>query len=95
MNFLVGFILLVSGGQEKDSFWLFASMLKSTPMYTINSNPYEPKFEGIKGFYKKGFPLLQLYFYQFEAIFEDTLPELFQHFQELCIPNPLWLQKWF
>ena len=91
MNFLIGFLLLVSGGAERDSFWLFASMLKSTPPHLLNTNPYEPRFDGIKGFYQKGFPLLQLYFFQFEALFEDMLPMLFNHFQDLCIPNPLWL----
>jgi hypothetical protein len=58
MNFLVGFILLVSGGAERESFWLFASLLMSTPLNSVTDNPYEPKFEGIKGFYKKAFPLL-------------------------------------
>jgi len=45
-------------GAEKESFWLFASLLMSTPPNSVTDNPYEPKFEGIKGFYKKGFPLL-------------------------------------
>jgi hypothetical protein len=28
MNFLIGFILLMSGGNERESFWLFASLTK-------------------------------------------------------------------
>lgn len=63
MNFLIGFLLLVSGGHEKDTFWFFSSLLNSTSPNQLNNNPFEPRFDGLKGFYKKDFPLLQLYFY--------------------------------
>jgi hypothetical protein len=66
MNFIVGFILLMCGGDEVEAFWLFSS-LSETPIHC----PDEPVFDGLKGFYKKNFPLLQLYFYQFEYIFEE------------------------
>ena len=53
MNFVVGFILLMNGGNEKEAFWLFASLTK-----TSNLTTDEPKMEGLRGFYKKHFPLL-------------------------------------
>lgn len=95
MNFLIGFILLINGGNEKDTFWFFSSLLNSTKPNQSDDNPFEPHFDGLKGFYKKDFPLLQLYFYQFEIIFQEQLPDLYNHFQEMGIPNLLWLQKWF
>jgi hypothetical protein len=53
MNFLTGFILLVSGSLEKETFWFFASLLKTSKLSLD-----QPKIEGVKGFYKKDFPLL-------------------------------------
>jgi len=32
MNFLAGFILMMNGGNEKEAFWLFASMLKTSKL---------------------------------------------------------------
>lgn len=90
INFVVGFILLINGGNETEAFWLFAALTK-----TSNIRTEHPKMEGLRGFYKKHFPLLQQYFYQFDHIFQEELPELFRHFQDICIPNLLWLQKWF
>lgn len=64
MNFVVGFIMMINGGNEKEAFWLFAAMTK-----TSNHSSDVPRFEGLKGFYKKHFPLLMQYFYQFDHVF--------------------------
>lgn len=53
MNFVMGFIMLVNGGNEREAFWLFAAMTKTSGLSTDG-----PKFEGLEGFYKKHFPLL-------------------------------------
>jgi hypothetical protein len=53
MNFVVGFILLMNGGNEKDAFWLFSTLTKTSKLRAD-----EPKMEGLRGFYKKNFPLL-------------------------------------
>lgn len=58
MNFIMGFILSVNGGIEREAFWLFAAMAK-----TSNMHHDLPKFDGLRGFYKKDFPLLQQYFF--------------------------------
>lgn len=50
MNFVAGFILLMSGGDEKAAFWFFYSLLERS---------YEQiPFDGVVGFYQDGFPLL-------------------------------------
>jgi hypothetical protein len=54
MNFLVGFILLINGGNEKEAFWFFCALNQ-----TYKTDSEYPKIEGIRGFYKKEFPLLQ------------------------------------
>lgn len=30
MNFMIGFIILLSGGNEKETFWLFAALSKQS-----------------------------------------------------------------
>ena len=54
MNFVVGFILLVNGGIEEESFWLFKNILEKTP--TADRDQY--RFEGLARFYNEGFRLL-------------------------------------
>jgi len=54
MNFVLGFILLMNGGNEKEAFWFFATLTK-----TSNLSSDYPRMEGLRGFYKKNFPLLQ------------------------------------
>lgn len=46
--------MLVNGGNEKEAFWFFTSLTKTSKMRQDG-----PKIEGIRGFYKKEFPLLQ------------------------------------
>jgi hypothetical protein len=50
MNFMVGFILMVSGCREKESFWLFAALLHQTDK--------PPRMAGLNGLYSSGFKLL-------------------------------------
>jgi hypothetical protein len=50
MNFLVGFILQINGGNEKEAFWFFHALLEK-------SNHAIP-FDGLNGFFKPEFPLL-------------------------------------
>jgi hypothetical protein len=50
MNFIVGFVLLISGAKEKETFWFFNSILEKS---------LEPiPFDGLQGFYQDNFPLL-------------------------------------
>jgi hypothetical protein len=57
MNFVVGFILLVNGGIEEESFWFFKNILEKTP----NTDRDELRFEGLARFYSEGFRLLTQY----------------------------------
>ena len=53
MNFVVGFMLLVNGGVEEESFWLFKNLLDKTP-----PSEGDHRFEGLARFYSEGFRLL-------------------------------------
>ena len=84
---MVGFILLVSGGKEHDTFWFFYAILEKTH----NLNP----FDGLASMYEEGFPLYMQYVQVFNELFEEYIPDLYDNFQMEGIPNEMWLQKWF
>ena len=54
MNFIAGFILMVSGSRENESFWLFCALLTK---HKIS----EPYMGGLNGFFSDGFPTLLRY----------------------------------
>lgn len=86
MNFIGGFILMVSGSREKESFWLFSALLAK---HKIS----EPKMGGLNGFFSEGFPTLLKYVQVFHVLFDEYLPTLKEHLADL--PDLLWINKWF
>ena len=73
MNFMVGFLLMVSGSREKECFWVFNSLVSK------NSEP-PPFMDGLTGFYESGFPMTFKYIFVFQHFFKTILPELQEHF---------------
>jgi hypothetical protein len=69
MNFWVAFLLLVHGGKEVDAFWSFVALM--------STHKTTPVMDGLRGLFKSHFSVLHLYYYQFERIFKDELPDLF------------------
>ena len=72
MNFLVAFLLCVSGGNEKQAFWFLVAILD-------HSEKPIP-FDGIQGFYQRDFPLYQLYVKVFMQLFKEYIPDLYRNF---------------
>ena len=87
MNFMAAFPLMISDGNEKETFWFFSALLERQKENIC--------FDGLKGFYEKDFPLLMLYMKVFNDLFKEWIPELHCHFQNLGIIESLWVQKWF
>ncbi|KAL4453137.1 hypothetical protein ABPG74_015368 [Tetrahymena malaccensis] len=81
MNFIMGMLLLVSGGDESSVFDSFIS-LSFRPEYML------------VGLFENGFPLLRFLEYLFEDLFKTHLPELHKHFKDQDILNTIWLTKW-
>lgn len=54
-----------------------------------------PVMSGLHGFYSQGFPLLAKFLSVFNTIFQEMLPDLFDHFRDEGIPDLLWIHKWF
>ena len=84
MNFIAAFILVVSDFNEVDTLYMMIHL------FMFNKSNF-----GIRGFFMNNFPLLNLYIYQFNHLFEKNFPELKKHFDVLEIPNELWITKWF
>ena len=84
MNFIAAFLLIVSDFNEIDTLYIM--------MYLFMFNKSNL---GIRGFFMNNFPLLNLYTYQFNFLFEKYFPNLKKHFDNLEIPNELWISKWF
>jgi hypothetical protein len=83
MNFIVAFLLIVSDFNEVDTLYMMMFL------FMFNKSNL-----GIRGFFMDNFPLLNLYTYQFEYLFEKHFPSLKKHFDDLDIPKELWISKW-
>lgn len=85
MNFIAGFLLIVSHFNEVDTFYLMEKI--------FNTNFGQDKTT-VRGLYTQEFPMLKLYVYQFNKLFQQRLPVVYLHFKELDVPSELWISKW-
>jgi len=85
MNFIVGFLLIMSDFNEIETFYLMLSLFSKTFKDNLC----------IRGFFLEGFPLLNFYVSLFLTLFSKNLPELKKHFEKLEIPDEIWIAKWF
>jgi hypothetical protein len=86
INYLAGFLLLVSGGKEEESFWFLAILI--TKIFASNTS-------SLSGFYNGTFTLLKDCITDFMDSFKCKFPILCKEFKEKSIPEALWIQKWF
>lgn len=84
MNFIAGFLLVVSNFNEIESFYMMMALFSDTFSNHL----------GIRGFYTERFPLLYFYLNLFDYYFNENLPALYMHFKSLDIPNEAWISKW-
>ena len=88
MNFLVGLALRVvaSAGMpiswetEEEVFWLFVCLMD---------------YDGLRDFYREGFPLLMKYTIAFYDLMKVEVPDLFEHFEKEGISPSLFLHQWY
>lgn len=79
MNFIVGFLLLVSGGSEIEVFHFLVSLFNTF---------------SLENFFSEGLEKLKQYVWVSKKILEKSNPKLFKHLTEQNIPDDLWLLKW-
>jgi len=82
MNFLMGFLLLLNGGNELEAFWVFVTLVRDHKYFMM-------------GFFEKEFPLLEFYLYIFYHTLEEELPLVHKHLKQQQLPDQLWVFKWF
>ena len=89
MNLLVGFMLLISEGNELDTFYILISNMSAT----FNQRKiYDYSWRGL---FSEGFPLLVYLNFIFDILFEENLSEIKNHLDELGITYDLWIGQWF
>ena len=89
MNLLVGFMLLISEGNELDTFYILISNFSAT----FNQRKvYDYSWRGL---FSEGFPLLVYLNFIFDILLEENLPEIKNHLDELGITYDLWIGQWF
>lgn len=79
MNFIVGFLLIISNSPE-DVFFMFVQIMIRYSASLL---------------FHFGLPLLKLYTYQFRTLLEHLFPDVHKHFEEQCITPELYSTKWF
>lgn len=74
LNFLAGFSLVMSGGNEKEAFWFLYSVLEETHVHI--------RFDGSYRFYSDGFPQCFQYMEVFDDLLQERMPALQSHFKD-------------
>ncbi|KRX05358.1 Rab-GTPase-TBC domain [Pseudocohnilembus persalinus] len=82
MNFIVGFLLLINGGNESEAFWLFIELCRHKDFM-------------IMGIFEQDFPVLNLILFIFKKKFQEHLPKLQEDFMEKGMIDQFWIWKWY
>ncbi|OMJ71582.1 hypothetical protein SteCoe_30175 [Stentor coeruleus] len=80
MNYIVGFLLLVSGSREDEVFLLFTRLCEEFNLFDVFSEDMREIKKNL---------------WVFDRIFEKKFNELFFHFNEEEVTNDMWVFKWF
>ncbi len=82
MNILTAYLILVSDGNEIETFNLLRYI------FSMNCNIK------LREFYLQGFPRLNMYIFLLKEIIKEKLPEIHEKISSLKVPDELWLFKW-
>ena len=84
INFIVGFLLVISNRNENDTFYFIMALFSYTFAF---------KF-GIRGFYLENFPLIHSCIKVFENRFKKYFLNVFNHFEKIGVPYICWISPW-
>lgn len=85
MNFVAGFLLIVSNFNENDVFYFLLSLF---------SESFGNSQLNIRGLFCEEFPLVSLYVFLFDHYFKLKLGNLRNHFKEINLPIEVFVSKW-
>ena len=80
MGFITGLLLLYMG--EEAAFWVLVSLI-TTRKYSM------------RGLFVEGMPLLQEYFFIFEALMKRYIPRLASHLARVGVLSTMYASRWF
>ena len=89
MNLLVGFLLILSDFNERDTFYILISNFSQT---FKSRKKYEYNFRGL---FSEEFPLLHFLNYIFDSLLNLYAHDLKNHLVKMDMPLDLWMGKWF
>ena len=89
MNLLVGFLLILSDFNERDTFFILLSNFSQT--FKLRKK-YEFNFRGL---FSEEFPLLGFLNFIFQILLEQYANDLKSHLDEMGMTIDLWMGKWF
>ena len=89
MNLLVGFLLILSDFNERDTFYILISNFSQT---FKSRKKYEYNFRGL---FSEEFPLLHFLNYIFDSLLNLYAHDLKNHLDKMEMPLDLWMGKWF
>ena len=89
MNYIIGFLLLISDFDERSAFYLLISIFSQTFQKRKKNN------FSLRGLFIEEFPLLYFYLFIFDDLLLKYIPELRKHLIKNEIPNDVWIIKWF
>jgi len=89
MNLIVGFLLILSDFNERDTFYILISNFSQT---FKSKKKYEYNFRGL---FSEEFPLLHFLNYIFDSLLNLYAHDLKNHLDNMDMPLDLWMGKWF
>ena len=88
MNFIGGFLLLISGNKEEESFWVFSNLME-------NYLPHDKlRIKGLESLFQNYFPLLKVYNYLIGIELEKKCQKVKEYLEHLQFYELLWYHKW-
>ena len=89
MNYLTGFLLLISDFDERNAYFLLISIFSQSFIRRKKNN------FSLRGLFIEEFPLLYFYIFIFDDLLLKYIPQLRKHLIDNEIPNDVWIIKWF
>ena len=84
INFICGFLLVISNQNELDTFYFLMSLFSQT---------YSIKF-GMRDFYTENFPLIYVFYSIFERNLKRLFPKVAEHINKISLPHLAWISPW-
>ena len=89
MNFIVGLLLILTDNDETETFYFMVAAFTNS---FITTKKFDYSFRGL---FSEEFPLLHLFNYIFDKIFEKQIPDLKKHLDQMWITYDIWIGQWF